>query len=140
MARKNLARLGLEERIDFKLGDIADGFDETDMDAIFLDMQNPWDYIGQVRAALKPGGSFCSLVPTLNQVSNLLIALRRNKFAFVEVCEILLRYYKPDPTHLRPTDRMVAHTGYLIYGRRVELIDLEQKDDETYEEENTLIN
>ncbi len=134
MARKNLARLGLEERIDFKLGDIADGFIETDMDAIFLDVQNPWDYIEQVRAALKPGGPFCCLVPTLNQVSNLLIALRRNKFAFVEVCEILLRYYKPDPAHLRPTDRMVAHTGYLIYGRRVELIDLEQKDDETPEE------
>ncbi|MFH2038436.1 MAG: tRNA (adenine-N1)-methyltransferase [Chloroflexota bacterium] len=140
MARKNLARLGLEERIDFKLGDIADGFEETDMDAIFLDVQNPWDYIGQVRAALKPGGSFCSLVPTFNQVSNLLIALRRNKFAFVEVCEILLRYYKPDPTHLRPTDRMVAHTGYLIYGRRVELIDLEQKDDEIPEENSTIMN
>jgi tRNA (adenine57-N1/adenine58-N1)-methyltransferase len=86
-----------------------------------------------VRAALKPGGSFCSLVPTFNQVSKLLIALRRNRFAFVEVCEILLRYYKPDPVHLRPTDRMVAHTGYLIYGRRVEVSDL-QKDDEPVEE------
>jgi tRNA (adenine57-N1/adenine58-N1)-methyltransferase len=51
----------------------------------------------------------------------------------VEVCEILLRYYKPDPVHLRPTDRMVAHTGYLIYGRRVEVSDL-QKDDEPVEE------
>jgi tRNA (adenine57-N1/adenine58-N1)-methyltransferase len=133
MARKNLARLGLEDRIDFKLGDIAAGFSETDMDAMFLDVQNPWDYIEQVRAALKPGGSFCSLVPTFNQVSKLLIALRRNRFAFVEVCEILLRYYKPDPVHLRPTDRMVAHTGYLIYGRRVEVSDL-QKDDEPVEE------
>jgi tRNA (adenine57-N1/adenine58-N1)-methyltransferase len=134
MARKNLARLGLEDRIDFKLGDIADGFSETDMDAMFLDVQNPWDYIGQVRAALKPGGSFCSLVPTFNQVSKLLIALRRNKFAFVEVCEILLRYYKPDPVHLRPTDRMVAHTGYLIYGRRVEVADLQQQGDEAPKE------
>lgn len=129
MARKNLARLGLEDRIDFKLRDIAEGFDETDVDSIFLDVQNPWDYIQQVRAALKPGGAFCSLVPTFNQVSKLLIALRRNKFAFVEVCEILLRYYKPDPIHLRPTDRMVAHTGYLIYGRRVELTNLEEKEE-----------
>lgn len=127
MARKNLARLGLEDRVDFKLGDIANGFSETDMDAMFLDVQNPWDYIEQVRAALKPGGPFCSLVPTFNQVSKLLIALRRNRFAFVEVCEILLRYYKPDPVHLRPTDRMVAHTGYLIYGRRVEVADLEKE-------------
>jgi hypothetical protein len=29
---------------------------------------------------------------------------------------------------------MVAHTGYLIYGRRVELTDLEQKDEEVSEE------
>ncbi len=41
-------------------------------------------------------------------------------FAFVEVCELLLRYYKPEPTRLRPTDRMVAHTGFLTFGRRIE--------------------
>jgi len=37
----------------------------------------------------------------------------------VEVCEIMLRYYKPEPQRFRPTDRMVAHTGYLIFGRPV---------------------
>ena len=121
MAKKNLSRLGLDERVTFKLADIADGFKETDVDGLFLDVQNPWDYISQVRDALKPGGPFCSLVPTQNQVSKLLVALRRGNFAFVEVCEILLRYFKPDPVHLRPTDRMVAHTGYLIFGRKIEL-------------------
>lgn len=134
-ARKNLARLGLEDRIDFRLGDIANGFSETDVDAIFLDVQNPWDYIEQARTALKPGGSFCSLLPTFNQVSKLLIALRRNRFAFVEVCEILLRYFKPDAEHLRPTDRMVAHTGYLIFGRRVEGNDLLIYEDTSNEDE-----
>ena len=49
-----------------------------------------------------------------------LYALRQSKFAFVEVCEILLRFYKPEPARLRPTDRMVAHTGFLIFGRRIE--------------------
>jgi tRNA (adenine57-N1/adenine58-N1)-methyltransferase len=121
LARKNLTRLGLEGRVDFKLGEIADGFEETDVDAFFLDVINPHDYIEQVRAALKPGGFFCSLVPTVNQVSSLLYSLRRQKFAFIEVCEVLLRYYKPEPSRLRPTDRMVAHTGFLIFARRIEL-------------------
>jgi tRNA A58 N-methylase Trm61 len=30
-----------------------------------------------------------------------------------------LRYYKTDWERLRPTDRMVAHTGYLIFGLSV---------------------
>ncbi len=120
LARKNLGRLGLDARVDFKLGDIADGLSETDVDAVFLDVPNPYDYIRQVRSALKPGGFFCNLVPTINQVEKLLYSLRRERFAFIEVCELLMRYYKPEPTRLRPTDRMVAHTGYLTFARRIE--------------------
>jgi tRNA (adenine57-N1/adenine58-N1)-methyltransferase len=120
LARKNLERLGLDIRVDFKLGDIVDGFTETNVDAVFLDVPNPWDYVQQVHLALKPGGFFCNLVPTFNQVEKLLNSLRREHFAFVEVCELLMRYYKPEPSRLRPTDRMVAHTGYLIFARRIE--------------------
>jgi tRNA (adenine57-N1/adenine58-N1)-methyltransferase len=120
LARKNLKRTGLDARVDFKLRDIKDGFDETDADAFFLDVPNPYDYISQVRAALKPGGYFCGIVPTFNQTELLLRALHRNRFAFLEMCEVLLRYYKPEPARLRPADRMVAHTGFLIFGRRIE--------------------
>jgi len=120
LARKNLTRFGLDSRVDFKLRDIAEGFDETAADSFFLDVPNPYDYIAQVRAALKPGGFLCCLIPTFNQVEKTLQALRQDKFAFVEVCELLLRYYKPEPSRIRPTDRMVAHTGFLVFGRRIE--------------------
>lgn len=120
LARKNLIRTGLASRVDFKLRDIQEGFDETDADAFFLDVPNPYDYIAQLRAALKPGGFFCGIIPTVNQAEILLRALRRHRFAFIEMCEILLRYYKPEPERLRPTDRMVAHTGFLVFGRRIE--------------------
>ena len=120
LARKNLERVGLASRVDFKLRDIQEGFDETDADAFFLDVQFPYEYIPQVRAALKPGGFFGTLIPTINQVERTLTALKGNKFAFVEVCEIILRHYKSDPARIRPVDRMVAHTGYLIFARRIE--------------------
>ncbi len=120
LARKNLNRFGLASRVDFKLRDIAEGFDETDADSFFLDVPNPYDYIAQVRAALKPGGFLCCLMPTFNQVEKVLQALRQNDFAFIEVCEILLRYFKPEPSRLRPTDRMVAHTGFLAFARKIE--------------------
>jgi tRNA (adenine57-N1/adenine58-N1)-methyltransferase catalytic subunit len=120
LARKNLTRFGLDSRVDFKLRDIEEGFDETDADSFFLDVPNPYDYIGQVRAALKPGGYLCCLIPTFNQVEKTLYSLRQSNFAFVEVCEVLLRYFKPEPSRLRPTDRMVAHTGFLVFARRIE--------------------
>ncbi len=120
LAKKNVERAGLSARVDFKLRDIQQGFDETDGDAFFLDVPNPWDYLSQVRAAIKPGAFLCSLVPTFNQVENLLVGLRRGGFAFIEVCEILLRYFKAEPSRIRPTDRMVAHTGFLIFARKIE--------------------
>lgn len=121
LARKNISRLGLEERVDFKLRELTQeqGFNEEGVDALFLDLPNPYDYIHHARKALKMGGFFGCILPTANQVSKLLLALRQFDFAFVDVCEVLLRYYKPEPDRLRPVDRMVAHTGFLIFARPV---------------------
>ncbi len=119
LAINNLTKLGFADRVEFKLGEAEEGFSERDIDAAFLDLPNPYDYIGQVKQSLKGGGYLGILVPTVNQVSKCLQALKQNAFVFIEVCEILLRYFKTDWERLRPTDRMVAHTGYLIFGRSV---------------------
>lgn len=120
LARENLARLGLEDRVIFHLHDIGKGFLERGVDALFLDVPTPEIYIAQAREALRPGGFFGALVPTANQVSRLLEALQQHAFAMLEVCEVLLRFYKPVPERLRPEDRMVAHTGFLIFARPVQ--------------------
>jgi tRNA (adenine57-N1/adenine58-N1)-methyltransferase len=132
LARKNIQRVGFEDRVVFKLGDIREGFDEKDIDAVFLDVPNPEDYILQVRDVIKPGGNFGCILPTVNQIARLLLVLKTNHFALIEVCETLLRYYKTNAQRLRPTDRMVAHTGYLIFGRMIVPDPVETKDwDET---------
>jgi len=130
LARRNLEKVGLAGRVTLKQRDIVEGFDEADADALFLDVPNPWDYVAQARRALKGGGFFGSIVPTTNQVSDLLVALRRQSFDFLEVCEVLIRYYKTVPARLRPTDRMVAHTGFLVFGRPVTFAEPPEAEDE----------
>lgn len=130
LARSNLARVNLDSRVVFKLGDAADGFEERDVDALFLDLPNPYDYLVQAKASLKGGGYLGMLVPTVNQVERCLQALQHHQFAFVEVCEILLRYYKTDWDRLRPVDRMIAHTGYLLFGRSVDRLDALEEPEE----------
>ncbi len=117
VARSNLERLGLSDFVTFKVRNIEEGFDERGVDAAILDVREPWPYLNQVHAAMRGGGFFCSLLPTVNQVGLLLRHLEMKSFGFMEVEELLLRPYKAVPARLRPVDRMVAHTAYLVFAR-----------------------
>lgn len=114
---KNLARAGLGHNVERFNADIKDGFLQKNVDALFLDVRTPWEYLDQAAQAVAPGAPLGFLLPTVNQVSRLLSALEAGPFAKPEVLEILLRKYKPVPERLRPEDRMVAHTGFLVFAR-----------------------
>jgi tRNA (adenine57-N1/adenine58-N1)-methyltransferase len=118
-AQANLEKAGLAEVVEFKQHNISQGFDQTEVDALFLDVREPWKYLAQARAALKPSGFFGAITPTTNQVSELLIALKAHDFGGIEVEENLIRSYKPVPGRLRPQDVMVGHTGYLTFARNL---------------------
>ena len=117
VATRNLSQLELLQYADLKCRDVAQGFDEKEVDALFMDVREPHFYLSQVKEALAGGGFFGALVPTTNQVSALLEGLQRERFVDLEVSEILLRHYKTVAARLRPEDRMVAHTGYLVFAR-----------------------
>ncbi|MHB1356862.1 MAG: tRNA (adenine-N1)-methyltransferase [Anaerolineae bacterium] len=121
-ARKNLEACGLLDKVKLIERDISEGFTETDVDALFLDVREPWLYLQHVCVALTDGGFFGALVPTTNQVSWLLNELDHQPFTNIEVLEIMHRNYKPVAARLRPEDRMVAHTGFLIFARKVAML------------------
>src|SRR3989304_1974615 len=134
LARKNLEKAGLAGRVEFKLKAVESGFDETDVDALFLDVPEPWRCLAQAASALRSGGFFGTIVPTANQVIRLLDALRDEPFGLIEVEELLLRAYKTVPERLRPMDRMVAHTGFLLFARKIDRTwQAERETDETAE-------
>lgn len=118
-AQRNLAQVGLLDYVTFFERDIVEGFEQREVDALFLDVREPWDYLPQVCQALADGGFFGALVPTTNQVTALLYELERYPFLDVEVLEMMLREYKAVPGRLRPNDIMVGHTGYLVFARKV---------------------
>ncbi len=119
VARNNLEKMGLLPYVEMHLESILNGFRQTDADALALDVRTPWIFLEHAHAALRPGGFFVALVPTTNQVSELLSELEKSSFADIEVEEILLRKYKPVPNRLRPDDSMVGHTGFLISARPI---------------------
>ena len=75
-----------------------------------------------VRKGLKQILTDMSGVTLVEEVDNsptLIERITKENFDFIEVSEMLHRYYKPSATRLRPADKMVAHTGYLIFARKI---------------------
>lgn len=115
----NVRRLDMLDRVTFHQRDIERGFLENDVNALFLDVREPWMYLDQARAVLRGGGYFGTLVPTMNQVIDITQRLYDGPWFLLEIEELLLRAYKTVPARIRPDDQMVGHTGYLIFARAV---------------------
>ena len=119
MAKKNLDDAGVLPYVTLYNENISGGFHETGVDACFLDLREPWLFLDHAWDVLKGSGFFGALVPTTNQVSQLLEGLAARPFGDVMVEEILQRSYKPVAARLRPEDRMIAHSAFLVFARKI---------------------
>lgn len=130
-AQENLRKFGLEHRVSFNIRPLEEGFNVENVHAVILDLPDPENYIAAARQALLPGGHLGCFLPTTNQVSVLITALKQQNFEYIEVSEIMHRYYKASATRFRPADKMVAHTGFLVFSRKVEPFSTPQENGET---------
>ncbi|MCF6096077.1 tRNA (adenine-N1)-methyltransferase [Thermovorax subterraneus] len=119
LADKNIRNFAEFDNVVMHNKSIADGIEEEDLDAFFLDVREPWEVLGEIRKALKPAGHLGIIVPTTNQVTQTMESLEKGGFYIAEVVEIMMRKYKLVPERLRPEDLMVGHTGYLIFARKL---------------------
>lgn len=120
-ARKNVEKLGRIENVEFTLRDpaVEGGFGLTDMDAIFIDVPAPWTLVKHAHAALVPGGHAGFLSPCIEQVQYTVEHLHDAGFANIRCMEILTRGIRIKKNLTRPYDRMIGHTGYLLFAEKI---------------------
>ena len=117
-AISNIENAGLEKYVTPVLKDITKGIDEKNLDAIILDIPNPWDAIPHTYNALKPGGYLCSYSPLTSQVEKTVRTLWEYPFIEVKTLETLQREIVVNKMGLRPSFDMLGHTGYITFARK----------------------
>jgi tRNA (adenine57-N1/adenine58-N1)-methyltransferase catalytic subunit len=117
-AEKNLKRTNLLEFVELKSGDVTEGIEERDVDAVVLDLAVPWLVVPHAYEALKPSGTIVSFSPTIDQVVKTVEALRENNFVFIETVECLMRAMQVERGKTRPHTMMTGHTGYITHARK----------------------
>ncbi len=102
------------------VGDLSAALVETEVDRVVLDMLAPWECLDAVSSALLPGGVLICYVATTTQLSRTAEAMRAHgSFTEPTAWETLVRDWHLEGLAVRPTHRMVGHTGFLVSTRRL---------------------
>ncbi len=114
-AMRNIKRVIPDtSNLEVKVRNIYDGIEERDVDRVVLDVPEPWQSVGTIADSLVMGGVMLSFLPTVLQVHRLVGALERDgRYQMVESMETLLRTWHVTERSVRPSHRMVAHSGFL---------------------------
>ncbi|MGQ0796466.1 MAG: tRNA (adenine-N1)-methyltransferase [Methanobacteriota archaeon] len=119
IARSNLARSGLEGVVEFRQGDVRERILERELDAVVLDMPDPWEAIQAAWEALRPCGHLSSFSPNMEQVKETATAIRTRAFVDLRTIEIIEREMEVRDVGVRPSFAPLGHTGYLTFARKV---------------------
>ena len=110
----------LPSNLTLKQGDIYLGVEEREMDRVLLDLSEPWQAAPAAKLALRPGGILFAHCPNVSQVQRFFDCLRELRgFGMLEAFELLQRGWTVRGRSMRPSHRMVAHTGFLCFARRL---------------------
>jgi tRNA (adenine57-N1/adenine58-N1)-methyltransferase catalytic subunit len=111
---------GLPVNLEMKLGDVYLGVEERGFDRALLDLPEPWQAIPAFAGALEPGGVIFAHCPNVSQVARFCDGLREHGgFGLIDTMEVLQRGWTIRGRSMRPDHRMVAHTGFLTFARRL---------------------
>jgi tRNA (adenine57-N1/adenine58-N1)-methyltransferase len=119
VADANIQMTGLSDIVSVKLKDIYEGIDERDVDLVTLDLPKPELVLPHAESALKPGGHLAVFSPCIEPIQRLYEELPKYCFTHHRTMECLIREFEVRHGATRPSTRMIAHTGYLTFARRI---------------------
>lgn len=120
IARKNLKKSGMENYVSmFKRDIMTEGLERTDIDIAIIDLGDPWNVLQTVHKCLKNSGSVAVICPTMNQLEKTSKHMNEVGFMDIESTEIMIRNIEAREGKTRPSMRMIGHTTYLIFGRKM---------------------
>ncbi len=118
VARRNVNMSGLQGCWELKVGDVCVEELPRDLDAVVLDMPNPWDALPNVLKSLRIGGHICCYLPNANQLERLVNAMKDSGLSEVYSFETIQREMVVHEGGVRPSFDSLGHTGYLAFGRK----------------------
>jgi len=119
IAKKNLIKANMYEYVTMTEYNIRNGIGLLEFDAAIIDLGDPWTLVEDVYKLLKGSGTFLAICPTMNQAEKTAISLKNSYYTDIECVEILLRNIEAREGMTRPSMRMVGHTTYLIFARKI---------------------
>lgn len=119
IAKKNLDKAGLSDFVTMHKHDLRQGLEIDDVDIAVIDLGDPWEVIDIVRKSMKPSGNLVAICPTMNQIEKTAVQMKKSGFADIEAVETLTRNIEAREGMTRPSMRMIGHTTYLIFGRKI---------------------
>jgi tRNA (adenine57-N1/adenine58-N1)-methyltransferase catalytic subunit len=119
IAKKNLLKAKMDEYVTITEQDIRQGINLYEFDAVIVDLGDPWTTVQVAYNALKGSGVFLAICPTMNQAEKTSVSLKNNHFTDIECVEILIRNIEAREGMTRPSMRMIGHTTYLIFARKI---------------------
>jgi len=118
-ALRNLQTMKLDKYVTIKNRDVTKGIDEKNLDAVILDIPNPWDAIDHAYKSLKTGGYLCTYSPLSSQVEQTIKEIKKHSFIEVKTFENIQREMVVNDHGMRPSFDMLGHTGYLTFARKI---------------------
>lgn len=118
IAEKNIEDAGLKDIVVVKVKDIKEGMDEK-ADVITLDMEEAWEVIPHAKEALGVGGVIAVYNPYIEHAKRVALELKKHGFKLIKTIECIEREIEFRRQGTRPKTRMVGHTGYLTFGRKI---------------------